>query len=82
MPHNSLALIQALDASGLFLMFSPDSSDFGDKGHHPTTNAALHQEHIDVWMFLTKFSVGTKLGLTFCCYTSKFCMVNFSSGFL
>ena len=33
-------------------------------------------------MFLTKISVGTKLGLTFCCYKSKFCMVNFSSGFL
>ena len=33
-------------------------------------------------MFLTKNSVGTKLGLTFCCYKSKFCMVNFSSGFL
>lgn len=49
-----------------FFMFTPDSSDFGAKGHHPTTNAALHQKHIDVWRcFWQKILLGQSWGWLF-----------------
>ena len=44
----------------------PDSSDFGAKGHHPTTNAALHQKHIHVWRcFWQNFLLGLSWGWLF-----------------
>ena len=44
----------------------PDSSDFGAKGHHLTTNAALHQKHIDVWRcFWHNFLLGLSWGWLF-----------------